>query len=400
MRELADISLFLRNCGQDVGGGSEMAGFNPVVSVNNNKAGMDIFFQFFGNNPLVSGTFADICSRLLSKEPVDAKAVGRLGASLGRALADLFEEGMIHTAREYEKFWQTDSKGNPFDEKMSPADRRKEKALDSDALAPCLELKDVEAIKKRVRAELPNIIRGKMGDTFDAGAEKTCEEIASKATQVFGRHMDTLRRVGPTAVEKMKEWGRMQSDKYVDPGELIPAKFPIFPGDINSAEDIETLGLNKKSFVKATDKEGNKAFYFRDQPSFEAYEEGRTPFRTQDGMAEAWLPKTLGEERSEQYIPPKWAVEGLDKEIPIGVDKAEEMTRMADELNRVKRNIHRYTSGGADNYSDNDDERAASYAFSKSWPWLAEGVSTDIQLGPGLNRSVGLGRPSRRIIRR
>ena len=400
MRELADISLFLRNCGQDVGGGSEMASFNPVVSVNNNKAGMDIFFQFFGNNPLVSGTFADICSRLLSKEPVDAKAVGRLGASLGRALADLFEEGMIGTAREYEKFWQTDSKGNPFDEKMSPEERRKDKALDSDALAPCLELKDVEAIKRRVVAELPNIIRGKMGDAFDAGAEKTCEEIADKATQVFGRHMDTLRRVGPIAVEKHKEWGRMQSDKYIDPGELIPAAFPITPGNVTSADDMAELGLNKKSFVSATDKEGNKAFYLRDKQTFPEYEEGRTAFRTQEGMAADWLPSSLGEERRGQYIPPKWAMEGLDATVPIGADKAEEMTRMADEMNRINRNIHRYTSGGADNYSDNDDERAASYAFSKSWPWLAEGVSTDIQLGPGLNRSVGLGRPSRRIIRR
>ena len=283
---------------------------------------------------------------------------------------------------------------------MSPAERRKNKALDSDALAPCLELKDVEAIKKRVRAELPNIIRGKMGDTFDAGAEKTCEEIASRATQVFGRHMDTLRRVGPTAVEKNKEWGRMRSKEHIDPGELMPTGFPFTPGSITSAEDITALGLNKDSFVKAKNKEGKEAFYYRDQPTFEEYEGGTTAFRTQEGMAEEWLPKSLGEERKKAYIPPKWAMEGLDAEVPIGADKAEEMTRMAEEMSRINRNIHRYTSGGADNFSDNDDERAASHAFSKSWPWLAEGISTDIQLGPGLNRSVGLGRPGRRIIRR
>lgn len=398
MRELADISLFMKNCGQDGGSASGMASFNPAVSVHNNEAGVEFFFKWFGEEGFCYEPIQKLCDSVMSGGPVDDKAVKRLGTELGKSLAKAFQVDMYKvTADVYREYWEKDPRTDgPWMHENTPAERNKVKPLESDKLRACLELKDIEPFAKRMISSLPEVVAQRVGSAYDAGSDKLCREVGTRASAVFQQRMRNLAKLGNLATKKQKEYAAERSPE--NEFNLYPAQFPLTPIDITSPEDIKKSGLNPSSLVQI----GGKYYFHGGPADMRDYARGENAFSkrvvkdSEGNVTEeinAWVPPSLGDEKlsrragQEVYTPPVRGLDGLDAVLPAltpmarlrgekGLDTNRYYESMAGEMDDINRSVHEAKTGSS-SYGSKADGREAARSFAEMWPYLAEGYKTD-----------------------
>ena len=219
MRELADISLFMKNCGQSGGSDSNMAAFEPVA-VHNNDAGVAMFFdELFAKEPRCSAVLDRLCDVVLETRygngyEVNEGLVESLGTELGDALTRAYIDEMYTvTYPLYKAYWSKDRFGRAVDRNKPLGDRQRDKPLNSSKMEPCLELKDEENFKQALINYLPTVIAEMTGeDHLDQDMCDLCDAVGAVAGAGLSAGLAEAGEIGDLAFEKQSEFAATQTD--------------------------------------------------------------------------------------------------------------------------------------------------------------------------------------------